>query len=131
MSYECEHCGTLLSNEYPQSIHAGFSNLGFMYCNKCPNLLLWESYDNVYIELIGHKHPWTLTEEEKRKVEDNAIKCECGGKFQFDAKPRCPECNNEIPDILPSSIHFVKLKNVIRGDIEGKIQGEKESIWKK
>jgi hypothetical protein len=131
MSYKCEFCGTIIPNEYPNLIHAGFSNLGFMYCNKCPNLLVWESYDKIYSTFIGDKHPWTLSEEEKKKVEDNAIQCECGGKFQFDAKLRCPECNNEIPGILPSSIEFIELKNVIQGDIDGNIRGGKGIIWRK
>ena len=118
----CRFCNYSINIIYPKTIHAGFSNMGFMYCNKCPNLLTWGSYNRDYMKIIERKHPWALNEDEKKKVEDAVIKCECGGNYTFSAKPRCPNCNNEIPEILPDKIHYIVLKK--------EIDGHKENIWK-
>ena len=95
-----------------------------MYCNKCGNILTWSTFDPKYRTMVD-KHPWSLTEEEKKKVEEAVIPCDCGGKFTFSANPRCSNCHNEIPGILPDNIHFVVLGN--------RIDGEKQNvnIWKK
>ena len=118
----CRFCNYSINIAYPKTIHAGFSNMGFMYCSKCPNLLTWGSYNREYMNIIQGKHPWDLNENEKNKVEDAIIKCECGGSFKFSAAPRCPNCNNEIPEILSDKIHYIVLKKEIDGD--------KENIWK-
>lgn len=124
MKYTCSFCGFMTEVKYPKIIHAGFSNLGFMYCNKCGDVLTWSSFDPIFEKIVGRKHPWSLTSVEKREVENAIIKCKCGGDFTFSAKPRCPNCNNEIPDIVQDEIHFVILKNRIDGE------NENISIWK-
>jgi hypothetical protein len=79
MHYKCEHCHNTIKIEYPNIIHAGFNDSGFMYCNQCGDILTWSSYDNNYIEIVGSKHSWMLTVEEKNKVENAVISCDCNG----------------------------------------------------
>lgn len=134
MSYICKKCKKTISTEgkvlpgYPKEIHSGFASQGYLYCDSCPMVLVFNAYDKKYVSLIGEKNPWMLTRNEQKLVEDNLIKCQCGGKFTFDAKPRCPHCNTEIPDITPlkgtekRSIDYVVLGNLIDGD--------KTKIWK-
>ena len=119
--YECPACHYTIKVDYPKVIHAGFSNCGFLYCDKGGDLVTWSSFDKVYESLIPNKHPWTLNAKEKALVERSLTACPCGGKFTFAAKPRCPNCNHEIPEIV-DHIHWVELKNYI--------DGEKQNIWK-
>jgi hypothetical protein len=122
MIYKCPFCHHVIEVNYPKVIHAGFSDCGFLYCNKSGDLITWSSYDKTYESLVPGKHPWMLSKKEQALIEGNLIDCPCGGKFTFAAHPRCPNCNAEIPDILPDDIHWVELKNLI--------DGEKENIWK-
>ena len=122
MKYTCPFCNTLIEVNYPDIIHAGFSDCGFLYCNRYGDLLTWSMYDVGYTTIIKGKPPWSLGEEEKVKIENALIDCPCGGKFKFQCHPRCPSCNNEIPEIAPDRIHWVRLRNLI--------DGEKQNIWK-
>jgi len=121
--HECKFCQHKINTAYPNVIHTGLNNTGFMYCNNCPNVLVWSTFDVNYEMLVGKKHPWALNEIEKRKIESNVISCECNGRFTFNAKPRCPNCNNEIPEIQPDSINFIVLKK--------RIDSDQINIWKK
>jgi hypothetical protein len=122
MLFNCPSCEHLIIVEYPRIIHAGFNDSGFLYCNTCGDLLTWSSYDVAYQSLLGGKPPWDLTEDEKSIIESHVVKCPCGGAFTFKALPRCPECTQPIPGIIPDRIHWVQLRN--------RIDGEKEQIWK-
>jgi len=122
MKYECPFCSATIEVNHPKIIHSGFSDCGFLYCSKCGDLLTWNMYDVGYRALMQDKAPWVLTEEDKHKVESSVIGCPCGGRFTFVAKPRCPNCNTEIPGILPDKMHWVQLKNLI--------DGEKVNIWR-
>lgn len=122
MQYKCPACNYLIDVKYPKVIHSGFSNRGFIYCDKSGDLVIWGTYDQTYVSLIPDKHPWTLNKKEQKILEKGLLDCPCGGKFKFTASPRCPNCNVEIPDILPDDIHWVELKKLIDGD--------KENIWK-
>lgn len=121
MKYQCPSCKYAIDVSYPRIIHAGFSDSGFLYCDKNGDLVTWSSYDKTYAGLVSNKHPWDLSRKEKALVEKNLIDCPCGGKFTFAAKPRCPNCNHEIPDIV-DSIHWIELKK--------HLDGEKRNIWK-
>ena len=109
----CRFCEYKINISYPNIIHSGFNENGFMYCDSCPNLLTWSIFDFNYEQLINNKVPWLLNDDEKNIIERSVIKCECGGNFKFSAQPRCPNCNNEIPEILPDKIHYIKLGKVI------------------
>ncbi|MBI5300160.1 MAG: hypothetical protein HY877_07725 [Deltaproteobacteria bacterium] len=123
MNLKCPHCrkNIHLKQKYPY--HAGFSDVGFLYCNMCPTLLLFRAYDLEFEKLVGEtKVPWSLILTEKKKVEDNLKPCPCGGHFRFDAYPRCPYCNQNVQSLLPDNIHFIEFGKVIDADKD-------ESIW--
>lgn len=47
----------------------------------------------------------SISEDEyHRKVEEFAGACKCGGKYLFDAQPRCPECRSLKMEHVPGVI---------------------------
>jgi hypothetical protein len=122
INYECPNCHQKINSEYPDIIHSGFNDSGFLYCDKTGDLLTWSSFDKKYIELIGQTQPWQLSTKQKAIIESSLKACDCGGRFLFSATPRCPNCNSPIPGILNDNIHWVRLKK--------HINGTKQNIWK-
>jgi len=122
MILTCKNCHKEIKVNQKYFYHAGFSDEGFLCCNKCTTILLFSSYDDYYSKLVNDKHPWVLNIKEKEKVERELIKCPCGGRFLFKNKPRCPFCNKPIQNLLPAKIYYVILGKIIDGD--------KEIIWK-
>jgi len=123
MDLNCPHCHKVIHLKQKYPYHAGFSNQGFIYCDSCPNIFEFHSYNQSYISVLGkHIHPWSLSSSEKKKVEDNLKPCPCGGYFRFNAYPRCPHCNNNIQSLLPDKIHFIEFGKVIDADKD-------ESVW--
>lgn len=122
MDIKCPECRRTfeVSQKYPY--HAGFGNQGFLYCERCPNLVVFNSFDRRYTAIVGQVHPWGLDFVKKSMVEGQLKACACGGNFRLSAKPRCPLCNAEIPGILPDGIHYI--------EIGRRFDGDKESIWK-
>ncbi len=115
----CAACGVVTKIPQKYAYHAGFSNRGFLYNDSRPSILKFSPYDSKYVATVGDKHPWALNEEEKDKVEKALKPDPSGGHFRFNAYPRCPECNAELPEILPDNVHFIEIGDVIDGDIEG------------
>jgi hypothetical protein len=62
----CSHCGNTF--DYHQ-YHAGFSGVGYMYCDVDETVLTWSAYSPIYRKLIDRKVPWALDEEEQTRVE--------------------------------------------------------------
>lgn len=123
MNLKCPHCGKNIRLKQKYPYHAGFSDVGFLYCNTCPTILILEVYGLGFKELFGKtKLPWSLTSQEKKKVEDHLKPCPCGGRFRFDAYPRCPHCNNNVQSLLPDDIHFIEFGKVIDADKD-------ENMW--
>lgn len=122
MNLNCPHCKKNIHVKQEYFYHAGFSNQGFLYCNLCPNLLEFDTYNSSYLLVLGeHIHPWSLSSDEKKKVEDHLKPCPCGGRFLFDAFPRCPHCNKNVQSLLPDNMHFIEFGKVIDAD--------KEDVW--
>jgi hypothetical protein len=121
MEIKCSACGriTTIAQEYPY--HVGFSNRGFLYCDSYPAILEFDTYNQRYTAVVGDKHPWALNSEEKKRVEDALKPYAKGGYFRFGALPRCPTCNEPLPDLLKDDIHFVEIGKVIDAD--------KEDVW--
>ncbi len=131
MNYICSHCKKAIIIKQPFPYHSGFSDQGYLYCNRCPNILVFSIYDEFYTKLCNEKQPWGLMLEEQKFVEDNLYPCPCGCSFKFSAKPRCPHCLKEIPEITPlSGAETRSIYYVIVGDL---INGEDKNvqIWKK
>ena len=66
--------------------------------------------------------PWALEQQEKALVEGNLVRCKCGGKFCFDAPPRCPACKSSIAALLPDRMHYYILPDSLDGT-------KGDSIW--
>jgi hypothetical protein len=111
----CPHCNRHIE---AQQYHAGFSNLGFMYCDRDGALLTWDTYSVAYTAIVG-KHPWMLDAEEKRRVEGAILPCPRGGRFLFRNPPRCPQCNGEIAALLTDDIHFLVYGERFDADADG------------
>ena len=109
----CPHCKHTVTFRGPY--HAGFSNQGFLYCDQDSTLLIFDAYNRHYERIIPNKHPWMLTQREKRLVEGNLQPCSCGGNFKFDSKPRCPHCKGEIKS-LSDPIHYVVIGKEVNGN---------------
>jgi hypothetical protein len=62
------------------------------------------------------QHPWVLDDEARRRVERAVIPCPIGGRFRFDALPRCPHCQAELPEHASDPAHFVILADLLDGD---------------
>lgn len=122
MDIKCPKCHQTFQVNQKYAYHAGFSNVGFLYCDACPNLVVLSSFNPRYAEIVGKVHPWMLNFYKKWRVERQLKTCTCGGHFRFSAPPRCPLCKESIPSILPDSIHFIETGKCF--------DGEKESIWK-
>ena len=118
MKIKCSACGQVTNITQEYQYHAGFSNRGFLYCDACPAILKFGSYNPKYMAIIGNKHPWSLNDEEKKRVEQALKPCSSGGRFRFGTLPRCPFCNAPLPDLLKDNIHFVEIGEVIDADKE-------------
>jgi uncharacterized protein YbaR (Trm112 family) len=107
--------------ELPQDflVHAAFTQRGYLYCEACPNTLTIESADPALAELVGPKHPWTLTYREKKLVEARLRPCPCGSKFQFDNPPRCPACKASWAPLVPDRLQYYETGRVIRAQADG------------
>lgn len=122
MDIRCPACHDTFHNEQPYEYHMGFSNVGVLYCESCPNLLVFSSFDPTYISLIGNRHPWGLPGSDLQVIENHLRSCPCGGRFRFDASPRCPLCNWRIRQILRDKWHYVETGRVF--------DSEKENVWR-
>jgi len=122
MDINCPECHNTFSVPRKYAYHAGFGNVGFLYCEACPNLVVFSSFDPRYTRIAGEVHPWMLNFIKKWKVEGALMPCPCGGRFRFAAKPRCPLCNEPVPAILPDAIHFIETGE--------RFDGDTHPIWK-
>ncbi len=116
MKLKCPNCKKLILLKQEYLYHAGFSNRGFLYCELCPTILEFSSYDRNYKKFIRDKGPWPLAVDEKQLIEKHLKYCPCGGRFRFDAPPKCPHCLGSIASLLPDKIHFVEVDKVIDAD---------------
>ena len=116
MELICPSCHKKLTLKQSRPYHAGFSNLGFLYCDECPTILEFSTYNPEYVAVVGDKHPWELSHEEKQRLEQNLAPCPNGGRFRFNAQPRCPHCGASLAALVPDAIHFIELGDVIDGD---------------
>ena len=118
-TFICRRCKRSIPFKGPY--HAGFSNQAFLYCDKDPTVMVFDSFNSYYNNIIHGKHPWVLTSKEQYDVEQHLKPCPCGGMFKFRNKPRCPNCNQHIVGLV-DSIHYVIIGN--------EINGNKKSAWK-
>lgn len=114
----CPACHGTLQYE---RIHAGFSNLGYMYCDQDETVLTWDAYDPRYTRVID-EHPWMLANDERANVEGALGPCPFGGAFKFRNVPHCPNCRAELPTLAVESVYFVVLGR--------RLDASKDSLWR-
>jgi hypothetical protein len=118
-SARCPNCRHDLQYE---RIHAGFSDLGYMYCDRDEAVVTWDSYDRRYTSVVGEKHPWVLDDDDRGRGEAALGACPFGGTFSFRNAPRCPRCDGELPDLAVDPTYFVVLGR--------RLDAAKDRIWR-
>lgn len=87
--------------------HAGFGNEGYLYCSRGPHVVTFSSFSATYAQVAGREaHPWTLSEQERGRVESALLPCPCGGYFRFSNPLVCPRCHQVRRRGLPEDIHY-------------------------
>jgi ribosomal protein S18 acetylase RimI-like enzyme len=76
VTIKCTSCGHENVFEQPYPYHAGFSNQGFLYNDDGNLTLVWSSFDPAYRAVVGKKHPWALTAEERAQFESSGDEAE-------------------------------------------------------
>jgi rRNA maturation protein Nop10 len=111
---KCPHCG----HEFTyQKYHAGFSNEGYMYCDRDETVFTWDAYAPSYLRLVD-KLPWMLSAVEQHLVEAAVRPCPNGGRFAFGNPPLCPSCHGDISALTPSREYYIVTGRRVSGDTE-------------
>jgi len=125
---KCRECGSTYPVKY--AIHAGFSDMGFLYCDQDTTVLTFSSYDSEFEQLQSRQPPghlWTLIEEgleeDIRRIESRLMRCPCGGKFSSENPLLCPNCRGVLSEPISKTIYLIVLDRWI--------DGEKQSVWQK
>ena len=107
MEVVCKNCGAANRFEQPHPYHAGFANQGFLYNEEGNLTLVWSSFDSAYEEIVGECHPWALSSEQRRKLEDRLAVAPKGGKWLFRNAARCLSCSSVISRPMTEHIYYV------------------------
>ena len=120
MTRSVSPCPICHRNLQYERIHAGFSNLGYMYCDEDETVLTWDAYDPHYTR-VSDKHPWSLDDDERARVEAALRPCPFGGSFSFRNLPHCPNCGAEVPTLAVEPEYFVVLGR--------RLDAAQDSVW--
>jgi len=122
LNITCGKCGHKNSFNQPHEYHAGFSNQGFLY-NEAGNLtFVWSSFDPAYIAIVGKRHPWSLDEGDREKVEHALSPSPSGDAWKFGNPPRCLSCKNPIGQSILNTICYLQYDGSINADNLGRDQ---------
>lgn len=109
-SVACKCCGAVVEGEL---YHLGFSDMGCMYCDSCPRVMLLK--DHTLAARNGINRPQLQAGDPGWEYYDRHLlpyyaqfealfkSCTCGGRFRVSAAPRCPLCNGPILGISPEA----------------------------
>ena len=107
MDIACKACGVVTTFEQPYAYHAGFANQGFLYNEAGTLTLVWSSFDPAYEQIVGNRHPWDLTEEQRKNVEHQLAPAPSGGRWLFANPARCPSCAAQISEPIAETIYYL------------------------
>ncbi len=110
ISLTCLWCGLAFNAKY---FHSGFSDVVLLYCDRCFRSVVIETNATVYRNLwrkhcgilfllgaftaaLNRNVRWGNYREFCIDVEATLPHCECGGRFSYDARLRCPLCLREF-----------------------------------
>ena len=119
LSIPCPSCGRTLRAE---RLHAGFSNLGYLYAATDSTVLTWDTADPDYRRIVGEKHPWMLSPHEQAAVEAAIRPDIAGGPYRFENTPSCPHCGGKLPKLGSPSREYL----VVTGD---RLDSATDAIW--
>ena len=128
MEITCEACGVVTGFEQPYAYHAGFANQGFLYNEEGNLTLVWSSFDPAYENIAGKQHPWTLTEEQMKRVEDNLALAPSGGRWLFINPARCPSCYAPISAPMTETIYYLNYPGSLLLDEGPSCRGFSEAL---
>jgi hypothetical protein len=120
---KCPSCGFENEFDQPHIYHAGHSDCGFLYNEPGNRTLIWSSFDPDYEAVVGPHHPWMLTTEKQKKLED-LLKPDAGGKWLFSNPARCLRCHYPISSPIGVTINFLKYEGSIDLDSPGRSMRE-------
>jgi hypothetical protein len=86
---KCDKCG---GDKFISFDELGDVHLGYLKGLSGPYCVATSEHD----KYVRENYPGeSLTEEEyHQEVENIAGKCKCGGRYKFNAPPRCPKCKS-------------------------------------
>jgi hypothetical protein len=115
---QCTVCSARING---QVCSAGLSDLVPFTCDRDSTVLTVSIYDKTIDSLLGGRpnSPWTR--DHFRTIENYLITCPCGGKFQHDVMPKCPNCGAVLSPPKGHSEFMV---------VGREIDGEIESPWR-
>ena len=119
----CAACHLVNVFNQPYQYHAGFGNQGFLYNDTGTLTLTWSSFDPAYEAIVGRRHPWALTTELQRKLEDRLAPAPIGGRWRFSNPPRCRFCGHAIGTPIGTNIYYLIYDGSIDADLESDTQG--------
>jgi hypothetical protein len=116
VTISCPSCGHNNEFEQPYPFHAGFGNQGFLY-NDAGNLtLVWSSFDSAYEAIVGKRHPWTLTPQQQKLLENALCDAPSGGRWRFGNPARCVRCAKSISGPITETIYYLQYPSSIHAD---------------
>jgi hypothetical protein len=101
----CAHCDAELPFDRSYGFHTGFSNLGFLYNDTGEESFIWSSFDRDYTALAGACHPWMLTDDQRRQIEQALSPSRAGGAWRFSNPARCLHCGGAISGSITETIY--------------------------
>ena len=104
----CSNCEYENIFNQPYPYHAGFGDQGFLYNDEGNLTLIWSSYDNAYSKLFPKIHPWMLTLEQRKELENMLFPASKGGRWRFKNVARCLKCGNKIMGALLDNINYLQ-----------------------
>lgn len=107
----CSNCAHENNFNQPYPYHAGFGDQGFLYNDDGNLTLIWGSYDKTYSKLFPRTHPWMLTSEQKKNLEDMLLPAPKGGRWRFENVARCLNCGKQIMGPLLKNTYYLLYDN--------------------
>jgi hypothetical protein len=92
----CPACDNENQFEQDHAVHAGFSEVGFLY-NEAGNLtLIWGVFDPAYTAIVGSHNPWRLASSQQQALQEALLPSPAGDRWLFENPARCLRCSAPI-----------------------------------
>ncbi len=115
----CPHCDYDNIFNQPYAYHAGFGDQGFLYNESGTCTLIWSAFDPDFEGVVGRKTPWSLSPEERKKLEDSLISSPDGTRWLFENPARCMKCGHSISKPITGAIYYLEYDGSVDLDLQG------------